>query len=130
MICSSSCEPFAQAWNIADEVISVDMVKYSSEKQYRESKNKVLSNISAEIVIQTVANRTVEMEYIVGLIHSDVKVALSRNNDESRLRKRWDRVYSRLVPYDNKNDFEIKKFFYLLNSIIDTDIIPYQELLP
>lgn len=130
LICSASCEPLAQVWNIADEVIAIDMKRYSMERQYRKLKDSILSNISAEIVIQTVTNRNVEMEYIVGLIHSDVKIALSRDNAKSRLRKRWDRVYSRILPYNDKNSFEMKKFFYLLNSIMDTDIVPHQSLLP
>ena len=130
LICSASCELLARTWNIADEVIAIEMEKYSREKSYRESMNKILSDISEEMVIQLVANRTAEMEYIVGRLQSDVKIALSRDNEESILRKRWDRVYSRILPYDNKNDFEMKKYFYLLKKITNTDIVPYQSLLP
>ena len=130
LVCSASCESLAQAWNIADEVIAIDMKRYSRERQYSESKNRILSNISAEIVIQMVANRGIEMEYIVSLIHAGVKIALNRDNAKSRLRRRWDRVYSRILPYDDMNDFDMKKSFYLLNSIMNTDIVSHQSLLP
>ncbi|MCM1543560.1 MAG: hypothetical protein NC121_20235, partial [Blautia sp.] len=117
-------------WNIADEVIAINMEKYNSERRYRRSKNSILTNISAGIVIQMVIHRTVEMEYIVGLIRSNAKVALSRDNEESSLRRRWDKIYSRIVKYERYDDFEIKKFFYLANSIMDVDILPYQSVLP
>lgn len=130
LICSASCKELAQAWRVADEVIEIDMGEYSRKKQYRRLKNSVLTSISAEIVIQMVMNRTVEMEYITGLICSKNKIALSRDNAKSKLRRRWDNVYSQIFVYDECNDFEIKKYFYLLNSIAKTEIEPYQSILP
>lgn len=130
LICSARCKELAKAWRVADEVIEIDMGKYIRKKQYRKSINNVLSSISAEIVIQMVMNRTVEMEYITGLIRSKDKIALSRDNAKSKLRRRWDKVYSQIFAYDEFNDFEIKKYFYLLNSIAKTEIVPYQSILP
>lgn len=130
LICSASCKELAQAWRVADEVIEIDMGEYSRKKQYRRSKNNVLSSITAEIVIQMITNRTVEMEYITGLICSKNKIALSRDNAKSKLRRRWDKVYSQICVYDEGNDFEIKKYFYLLNFIAKTKIEPYQSILP
>ncbi|MCM1303081.1 MAG: glycosyltransferase family 9 protein [Lachnospiraceae bacterium] len=130
LICSASCEPLARAWNIADEVIAINMEKYRLEREYIKSRNSILTNISAGIVIQMVIRRSVEMEYIVGLIHSNNKIALSRDAGEGNWRRRWDKIYSRIVKYDRHGDFEIKKFFYLANSIMDTDITPHQSVLP
>lgn len=130
LICSASCEPLAIAWKIFDEVIPIDMKKYCVDRQYAKLVLDILSQLTADIVIQLVSNRTIEMEHIIGHISAKNKVALSRDNDKSRLRKRLNRVYNRIILYENINDFEIKKNFYLFNSISAYSIPPYQDVLP
>ncbi len=130
LVCSVVCSQLAQAWNIADEIITIDLEKFCNERDYKKANENILSAMSAEIVIQMVTNRTAEMEYITSLIKSGNKIAMSRDNAGSIWRRKWDSVYSRILPYDDINTFEINKFFYLLNSIRNTETESYQAVLP
>lgn len=131
LICSTSCGMLARAWNLFDEVQTVDIVQYNSDKKYRVYINESLAKLSADIVIQMASYRSIEVEYLTSLIRSKDKIALRRDdNDEHRiLRKQWDNVYRTLLICDKAN-FEIRRNFYLLNATIKASIIPYQALLP
>lgn len=130
LICSSACKVLADELKIADEVYPIDMNRYESDKNYFASVNRDISNFMANVVIQMVSNRTVYMEYIVGVIKSNMKIALKRDNDKSIIRKSWNKVYDVLIPYERIMDFDIKKNFCLYNYITKQHLETYQVVLP
>jgi ADP-heptose:LPS heptosyltransferase len=130
LICSLACKVLAEEWKIADEIYPIDMNRYRKDKDYFVSVNNGIGNITTNMVIQLASHRSVYMEYLVGLIKSNMKIALKRDNNKSIVRKSWNKVYNVLVPYEGMMDFDIKKNFYLFNYITKQNKEVYQALLP
>lgn len=118
LLCNEICVDIAKSEKNFDEIISLNIKRFESNRQYRDEKLKEFKDLAFEVLIQAVYSRTVYMDILAAHITAGRKIAFEADETRTNLsrymvtkanKRRLDAIYDQLVETQDGTLMEIRR---------------------
>lgn len=150
LLCNEICVEIAKSEKNFDEIISLNIKQFESNRKYRNEKLKELEGLEFEMLIQAVYSRTVYMDILAAHITAGRKIAFKADETRTNLsrymitranKRRLDAIYEQLIETQYGTMMEIRrngemicnlgmKNFQTARPILHRQIIRSEIILP
>lgn len=139
LMCNEICMPIAKNTGYFDEIITLDIKKFETDRGYKKRKINEFHSLHFELLIQTAYSRTVHMDLLaasisagrkIGFVADETRTNLSRYIIAQKNRARLDGIYDQLIFTQKGTLMEIQRNGELIRGLGKKDFSTAKPVLP